>query len=117
MHFGCGTLQVVPFDFPKLTENTPAQLGSNAFECLQAERCKFGRKKFQKFNYLDSYTSCAKSNPLRTLKQIKGVHNLLCAYHAGREVFEQEGSEESCLASTTLKITSRMSKRVRLRCA
>jgi hypothetical protein len=39
MHFGCGTLESVPFDFPKLTENTPAQLGSNAFECLQAESC------------------------------------------------------------------------------
>jgi hypothetical protein len=32
MHFGCGTLQGVPFDFPKLTENTP----SNAFR-LKAE--------------------------------------------------------------------------------
>jgi hypothetical protein len=36
----------MPFDLlnnPKLTENTPAQLGSNAFECLQAERCTMFR--------------------------------------------------------------------------
>jgi hypothetical protein len=49
------------------------------------------------------YISCAKSNPLRTLKQIKGVqdlHNLLSAYYAGREVFEAEGSKESCFDST-----------------
>jgi len=58
--------------------------------------------------------SCAKSNSLRTIKQIKGVqdwHNLLCACCAGREVFELEGSEESCLDSTILKITSHMAKR------
>jgi hypothetical protein len=102
MHFGCGTLQGVPFDFPKLTENTSAQLGSNAFECLQAESCTM----FRSQKVPEIYIFCAKSNPLGTLKQIRGVqdlHNLLCAYYAGRK--------ESCLASTTLKITSRMAKR------
>ncbi len=56
------------------------------------------------------YISSAKPNRPRTPKQIKGVqnlHNKLCAYYDGREVFELEGSEESCLDSTILKITSR----------
>lgn len=47
----------------------------------------------------DSYTSCAKSNPQSSLTQIKGcnLHKILCACYDGRDVFEPEGSEESCL--------------------
>jgi hypothetical protein len=85
------------------------------WECLRAERCRKQKvKSSRNLTLWDPYISCAKLNPLRTLRQIKGVqdlHNLLCAYYAGRKVFEPEGSKESCLASTTLKITSRMAKR------
>jgi hypothetical protein len=71
-----------------------------------------GRKKFQKFNYLGFlHIFAPNQNPPSTLKQTKGVqnlHSILCAYD---NIAKLEGSKESCLASTTLKITSRMAKR------
>ena len=54
--------------------------------------------------------SCAKSNLLRTLKQIKGWVEI-AHYYDGRKVFELGGCKESCLESTILKIISRMAKR------
>jgi hypothetical protein len=78
-----GLCKVVPFDLlsnPKLTENTPAQLGCDAFECLQAERrTMFVAKRSRNLTIWDSYMlyiSCAKSNPLRTPKQIKDAQDL-----------------------------------------
>jgi hypothetical protein len=50
-------------------------------------------KKFQKFDYL----GC-----LQILHQIKSS-SILCAHYDGREAFELEGSEESCLDSTALQ--------------
>ena len=88
----------------------PCDLFSNAF--VNASGLKdvggFYHKGSRNLTLWDPYISCTKSNPLPTLKQIQGaqdLHNILC------KVFEPEGSEESCLASTTLKITSRMAKR------
>jgi len=73
-------------------------------QCVQngvrlKDALSFGRKVPEILTIWDSYIPRAKSNPLRTLKQIKSVqdlHSLLCAYD-GRDVFEPEGSEESCL--------------------
>ena len=46
----------MPFDLlsnPKLTENTPAQLGSNASNAFRLKHAlRFGRKTFQKVNDL-----------------------------------------------------------------
>ena len=86
----------------------------SAVKCLRAEDAEASAAKSSRnLTLWDPYISCAKSQPLRTTsKQIKGVQDLhnLCAYYAGREGFEP-GSEESCLASPALKITSRMAKR------
>jgi hypothetical protein len=62
--------------------------------CIQGSKIIWGRNCNKTF-----CISYVKSNPLGTVKQINGVqelHNLLCAYYAGREVSEPEGSEESC---------------------
>jgi hypothetical protein len=45
------------------------------------------------------------------MEGMKNLHNKLCAYYDGREVFELEGSEERCLDNTILKMTSRLAKR------
>jgi len=76
MHFGCGTLQGVPFDFPKLTENTP----SNAFR-LKAALC-FGRKKFQKFKLFGILTYFAPNQILWAPSNKLGVSRTCTTYYA-----------------------------------
>jgi hypothetical protein len=61
---------------PILTDNTPEQLGSNAFKTpFQAEKgaLNFGRKKFQKFNYLGFLHILRQIKSAEDPKQIKGV--------------------------------------------
>jgi hypothetical protein len=67
----------------------------------------FDHKSSRNLTLSDSCISYTKSNPLSTIKQIKGVQNLyniLCAYCDSREVFESEESKALFPREIYLKI-------------
>jgi hypothetical protein len=67
---------------PILIEQTPVQLGCNAFRMSSGWKCRKlpSQKWFKKFNYLGFFISCLQSNPLSTLEQIKCVRTCTTYY-------------------------------------
>ncbi len=76
---------------------TPVQF---RLQCLRLKGCANASvaKKFNSLGFLQY---------IKQIKCVQDLHNILCAYYDGCEVFELEGGEQSCLDSTILKVASR----------
>jgi hypothetical protein len=80
-----GSMPCDLFSNPILTEKTLVQLGCNAFRLKDVEASV--AKSSRELTLWDPYISCAKSNPLRTLKQMPTMRLLRRSrrFRAGKE--------------------------------